>query len=111
MNNLQHTLEITAVNQPAILERLLQVTRYRGFLVDGFTVHPVQNDSFLDIKLTVHDDEATVSVKENNIRKLFNQLNKLFDVNHIDLKQTSTFQCQFQGHMTEHNQSQPNFNY
>ena len=60
MNNLQHTLEITAQNQPAVLERLLQVTRYRGFSVDGFTVYPNQNDTHLDIKMTVHDDENTV---------------------------------------------------
>ena len=33
-----HTLEVTADNQPTALERLLQVTRYRGFLVTDLSV-------------------------------------------------------------------------
>ena len=94
MSNLQHTLEITAENQPAVLERLLQVTRYRGFSIDGFVVYPSHNEKHLDIRMTVHDDEESLCSKENNIRKLFNQLNKLFDINHINLKQTLTMQFQ-----------------
>jgi len=81
-----HTLEITADNQPTVLERLLQVTRYRGFSVVGFSVFPNKNETMLDIKLTVHDDKKPTNEQQNNIRKLSLQLNKLFDINHVNLK-------------------------
>lgn len=94
MNNDSHTFEITAENQPTLLERLLQVTRYRGFLVIEFNVLPCSDNRRLDIKLTVQDPDKANLSGDNGVQRLYNQLNKLFDVNHINIKQTSTLQCQ-----------------
>jgi len=90
----QHSLEITADNQPTVLERLLQVTRYRGFSVTAFSVFPNSDESQLDIKLTVHDGQSRVNASQNNIAKLLAQMNKLFDINHVNLKQANSIQCQ-----------------
>jgi len=94
MNNHSHTLEIIAENQAMVLERLLQVTRYRGFLVTEFNVLPCADNRQLDIKLTVQEPNKKETSKDNGVQRLYNQLNKLFDINHINLKQASTLQCQ-----------------
>lgn len=92
MSAAQHTLDISADNQPTVLERLLQVTRYRGFMVTGFNVLPSQDQSTLAIKLTVKSDHCGSSSSENAIQKLYHQLNKLFDINHVNLAQVATLQ-------------------
>jgi acetolactate synthase II small subunit len=79
----QHSLEITADNQPTVLERLLQVTRYRGFSVTAFSVYPNQDESALTIKLTVSDNGAN----QGNVGRLALQLDKLFDIQHVNLAQ------------------------
>ncbi len=53
-----HTIEITADNQPTVLERLLQVTRYRGFVVTNFSAVTTAEKDMLDIKLTVQDPKS-----------------------------------------------------
>jgi len=81
-----HTLEITAENQPTVLERLLQVTRYRGFSVTTFSVFPSENETLLDIKLAVHNGKTSIDSQQCSVKKLYHQLNKLFDIRHVDLK-------------------------
>ena len=81
----QHTLRITAQDQPTVLERLLQVTRYRGFIVTGMTMFGRVDESVLDIELTVQS--------EKSIDHLHNQLNKLIDVDGISVKKCDALQC------------------
>jgi len=80
----QHTIEIAAYNQPTVLERLLQVTRYRGFSVINFSVLSNKQKQQLDIELTVQSTGKPIS-EELNIQRLYNQLNKLFDIKHVNL--------------------------
>jgi len=80
----QHTIEIAANNQPTVLERLLQVTRYRGFSVINFSVLSNTQKQQLDIELTVQSTGKPIS-EELNIQRLYNQLNKLFDIKHVNL--------------------------
>ena len=81
----QHTLRITAHNQPTVLERLLQVTRYRGFSVTGMTMFPSNDTSLLDIELSVSS--------EHSIDHLNHQLAKLFDINDVVIADNSSQQC------------------
>ena len=80
----QHTLKITASDQPTVLERLLQVTRYRGFLVTGMTMYP-QTAGEMAIEISVRS--------ENSIDNLYHQLDKLFDIRDIKVDNTTSLQC------------------
>ena len=81
----QHTLKITAQQQPTVLEKLLQATRYRGFVVKGMTMFQNVDSSLLDIELSVSSNQS--------IDKLTVQLNKLYDVNTIQVATTEQLQC------------------
>ncbi|WDE05531.1 acetolactate synthase 2 small subunit [Thalassomonas viridans] len=81
----QHTLKITASDQPTVLERLLQVTRYRGFVVTGMTMFPQEADGELAIEISVRS--------ENSIDNLYHQLDKLFDIRDIRVDNTTSLQC------------------
>ena len=81
----QHTLKITASDQPTVLERLLQVTRYRGFVVTGMTMFPQDTDGGLAIEISVRS--------ENSIDNLYHQLDKLFDIRDIRVDNTTSLQC------------------
>ena len=81
----QHTLKITAQQQPTVLEKLLQATRYRGFEVKGMTMFPNVDNTLLDIELSVSSDKT--------IDKLTVQLHKLYDVNTITVASTEQLQC------------------
>ncbi|WP_448547130.1 acetolactate synthase 2 small subunit [Thalassotalea fusca] len=74
----QHTLRISANDQPTVLERLLQVTRYRGFTVTGMTMFPSENSEKLDIELTVNSEQS--------IEHLHHQIHKLFDVEQVHVE-------------------------
>jgi len=89
----QHTIEIFADNQPTVLERLLQVTRYRGFSVVNFSVLSNLQKQQLDIELTVQATSKPIS-DELNIQRLYNQLNKLFDIKHVNLAPLASQQKQ-----------------
>ncbi len=91
---LNHTIEITADNQPTVLERLLQVTRYRGFVVSRLNVIPNTDNNMLDIKLTVQDPKQSSIQVGAGIMGLFDQLNKVFDIKHVNLVRPSSIQCQ-----------------
>ena len=81
-----HNLRITAQNQPTVLERLLQVTRYRGFTVTEFTMSPADNDTALAIEMSVQSTHP--------ITQLYQQLNKLIDIDTIDVSETAAQLCQ-----------------
>lgn len=82
----QHTLKITAQQQPTVLEKLLQATRYRGFVVNGMNMFQNVDETLLDIELSVSSVQA--------IEKLTVQLHKLYDVNTITVASTEQMQCQ-----------------
>jgi acetolactate synthase II small subunit len=85
MTRQTHTLRITAENQPTVMEKLLQVTRYRGFIVTGMTMFPESDSSLLTIELSVQSD--------NSIEHLQYQLNKLIDITTIKLESDAASLC------------------
>ncbi|MFM2480541.1 acetolactate synthase 2 small subunit [Celerinatantimonas sp. YJH-8] len=68
----QYTLEIQTRPQVDVLERVLRITRHRGFRVMSMQMDEADNHQHLNIKLTVCSERA--------ISLLFNQLTKLIDV-------------------------------
>ncbi|PCI59030.1 MAG: acetolactate synthase 2 small subunit [Gammaproteobacteria bacterium] len=85
MTRQNHTLRITAENQPTVMEKLLQVTRYRGFIVTGMTMFPDTEQTKLTIELSVQS--------KNSIEHLQYQLHKLIDITDIAVNCTSSAQC------------------
>ncbi len=75
----QHTLTIQTRHEAVAVERLLQVTRYRGFTLAGLELKPLADVSGLLITLSVVSDKP--------ISLLVNQLNKLYDVLNLELHQ------------------------
>ena len=73
---MNHVLTIQTKNQPVVLERLLQVTRYRGFEVAGMEMKPMADFSGLLVTLSIVSDKP--------ISLLTNQLNKLYDIEYLD---------------------------
>ena len=79
----QYLLVIMASNQPTVLERLMQVTRYRGFSI-----------SDLHMTLASSEDlyiEMTVS-SVNPVENLSRQLQKLVDIHSIEVSSSSLMQ-------------------
>lgn len=74
---MNHVLNITATNTPAVVERLLQVTRYRGYELAGLQLTPRSDSRSLSITLTVSSDKP--------IHLLTSQLHKLYDVQQLEL--------------------------
>ena len=86
---IQHTLKISAQNQPTVLEKILQATRYRGFPVTSFTMFPKVDVNMLDIEMSV------VVAADKSIKHLQLQLDKLYDVNTITVADAAEkLQCQ-----------------
>lgn len=75
----QHTLTIHTRHEAVAIERLLQVTRYRGFTLAGLELKPLADLSGLLITLSVVSDKP--------VSLLVNQLNKLYDVLDLELHQ------------------------
>ncbi|MBB1322424.1 acetolactate synthase 2 small subunit [Shewanella sp. SR43-8] len=70
---MMHALEITVQQRPEVLERVLRVTRHRGFKVTQMQVR-INDDTSMAVDLWV---EA-----ERGIELLSTQLDKLIDVMH-----------------------------
>ncbi|KKL01514.1 acetolactate synthase 2 small subunit [Rheinheimera mesophila] len=81
-----HVLTIQTKNQPVVLERLLQVTRYRGFEVAGMEMKPLADFSGLLVKLSIVSDKP--------ISLLTNQLNKLYDIDYLDCVESEQTQAE-----------------
>lgn len=74
---MNHTLTITVANQPAVVERLLQVVRYRGFQLAALEMKTLADAAELLITLSVVSDKPA--------QLLTNQLNKLYDIRSLKL--------------------------
>ena len=81
-----HVLTIQTKNQPVVLERLLQVTRYRGFEVAGMEMKPMADFSGLLVTLSIVSDKP--------ISLLTNQLNKLYDIEYLDCVESQQTQAE-----------------
>jgi len=81
-----HVLTIQTKNQPVVLERLLQVTRYRGFEVAGMEMKPLADFSGLLVTLSIVSDKP--------ISLLTNQLNKLYDIEYLDCVESDLTQAE-----------------
>ena len=78
---MQHSMTLTTRNQADVLERILRVTRHRGFLVQS-----MQIEQFNDQEQSGYRIELSVT-SERPIEHLTNQLVKLFDVEQVQLTQ------------------------
>jgi acetolactate synthase II small subunit len=74
---MNHTLTITTNNEASVVERLLQVTRYRGYQLAGLQLEPLTDCAGLSVTLTVNSDKP--------IHLLTSQLHKLYDVRDLQL--------------------------
>jgi len=73
---MNHTLTIDAQQRPEILERVLRVTRHRGFNVQSLNMEQQAEGKQVRITVTVNS--------ERPIDQLRNQLNKLIDVARVE---------------------------
>lgn len=73
MNN--YTLIIIVDDKQVVLERILQVTRYRGFLINGITAKVNTGNNVATIELLVSSDRP--------ISLLVDQINKLVDIKSV----------------------------
>ena len=82
MNN--YTLIIMADDKQVVLERILQVTRYRGFLIDGITASVNNANNVGTIELLVSSDRP--------ITLLIDQINKLVDIKSVTVDNSASQQ-------------------
>ncbi|GGO66529.1 acetolactate synthase 2 small subunit [Bowmanella pacifica] len=67
---MNYQLEMLLTDQPAVLERVLQTTRYRGFRVDSMQMQPASKQ--MKVSMLVSG--------KHPISMLTSQLNKLYDL-------------------------------
>jgi len=75
-----YQLVIMAQDRQVVLERILQVTRYRGFLING-----------MDAKVNTGTNIATINMQvssEKPIELLVDQINKLIDIKGVTVDNT-----------------------
>ena len=82
----QHLLTIKANNEPATMEQLLRVVRFRGFKVDKISMSILPQEQAMDIQVSVKSKRP--------IHLLENQLKKLVDVNQVFIEQAAAAQAQ-----------------
>jgi len=82
----QHLLKINANNEPATMEQLLRVVRFRGFNVEKISMSILPQDQKMDIQVSVQSKRP--------IHLLENQLMKLVDVNQVFVEQAAAAQVQ-----------------
>lgn len=73
----KYTLIIMTDDKQVVLERILQVTRYRGFLIDGITASVNNANNIATIELLVSSDRP--------ITLLVDQINKLVDIKSVEV--------------------------
>ena len=76
----QYQLNIKADDKQVVLERILQVTRYRGFLISGMNA-TVNTGNIGEIQLMVRS--------ERSIDLLVDQINKLIDIKEVTVENGS----------------------
>jgi acetolactate synthase II small subunit len=80
MNHYQ--LTITVDDKQVVLERILQVTRYRGFLVDGIHAEVNTGTQIGTVVLQVRSARS--------INLLVDQINKLIDIRDVKVNNNTT---------------------
>jgi len=80
MNN--YTLIIMVDDKQVVLERILQVTRYRGYLINGMTAKVNTGNNVGTIELQVSSDRP--------ISLLTDQINKLVDIKSVKVDNNSS---------------------
>ncbi|OTA17798.1 acetolactate synthase [Xenorhabdus vietnamensis] len=75
---IQHQLAIKARSCPEILERILRVTRHRGFQICALNMDHTTDSDNVSIELTV--------TSQRPVNLLFSQLMKLVDVAGVEIK-------------------------
>ncbi|MBL4899383.1 MAG: acetolactate synthase 2 small subunit [Colwellia sp.] len=83
MNN--YKLIIMTDDKQVVLERILQVTRYRGFLINGMTAQVNTGNNVATIELLVSSDRP--------ISLLIDQINKLVDIKSVAVDNTTSQLC------------------
>ncbi len=83
MNN--YKLIIMTDDKQVVLERILQVTRYRGFLINGMTAQVNTGTNIATIELLVSSDRP--------ISLLIDQINKLVDIKSVAVDDSSSQLC------------------
>lgn len=83
MNN--YKLIIMTDDKQVVLERILQVTRYRGFLINGMTAQVNTGNNIATIELLVSSDRP--------ISLLVDQINKLVDIKSVAVDDSSAQLC------------------
>ncbi len=80
MNNYQLLIHVD--DKQVVLERILQVTRYRGFLINGIEAKVNTGTQIGTIKLEVSS--------ERSIELLVDQINKLVDIKDVKVDDAAT---------------------
>ena len=75
MNMNKYKLIIMTDDKQVVLERILQVTRYRGFLINGMNAQVNTGNNVATIELMVSSDRP--------ISLLIDQINKLVDIKSV----------------------------
>jgi acetolactate synthase II small subunit len=83
MNN--YKLIIMTDDKQVVLERILQVTRYRGFLINGMTASVNNANNIATIELLVSSDRP--------ISLLIDQINKLVDIKGVEVDNSDSQRC------------------
>lgn len=83
MNN--YKLIIMTDDKQVVLERILQVTRYRGFLINGMTAQVNTGNNIATIELMVSSDRP--------ITLLIDQINKLVDIKSVAVDNSASQLC------------------
>lgn len=80
----QYQLTIKADDKQVVLERILQVARYRGFLINGINAKVNTGTNIGIISLMVRS--------ERPIELLVDQINKLIDIKEVKVDNNTTLQ-------------------
>lgn len=72
-------------DKQVVLERILQVTRYRGFLINGMTASVNNANNIATIELLVSSDRP--------ISLLIDQINKLVDIKGVEVDNSDLQLC------------------
>ena len=79
-----YQLKIKADDKQVVLERILQVTRYRGFLINGIKAKVNTGTNIGTIELMVRS--------ERPIELLVDQINKLIDIKEVKVDNSTSQQ-------------------
>ncbi len=77
----KYLLVIMADDRQVVLERILQVTRYRGFLINGINAQVNTGNNVATIELKVSSEKP--------IELLVDQINKLIDIKGVTVDNTA----------------------